>query len=101
MTSRKNRFISGIILIVFSFVIFSSVRFIIEHTDHECSGEDCSFCMELAVCRKLLRTFGSAVPAVSAVLLPASFSHAAKPLLIYFNDKDHYTLISLKVELLN
>ena len=100
MTSKKNRFISGLILIVFSFVIFGSACFIIEHTDHDCSGEDCPYCMELAVCNKILQTLGSAVPAAAAaIVLIAVFSAAENLLFSYSNN--HNTLISLKVELLN
>ena len=101
MTSRKNRIISGLILIVFSFVIFSSACFIIKHADHECTGEDCPFCTELSVCGKILQTLGNAVSfaAITAVVFFSALSDVNDHLLSYSDN--HNTLISLKVELLN
>lgn len=100
MTSRKRHFISALILVVFSFVIFGSACFIIEHADHECSGEDCPYCMELAVCGKILQSLGNAVPAAAAtIILVTAFFDTQRSIFTY--SIDHNTLISLKVELLN
>lgn len=100
MASKKDRFISGLLLMVFSFVIFGSAFFIIEHADHECTGEDCPYCTEIAVCGKILQTMGSAVSAkAAAIILFTAILDTQRPLFAY--STDHNTLISLKVELLN
>ncbi len=56
MSKGRNRAISWIVLVIFSLVIFCSSAFIIVHADHDCTGEDCSVCMELAECHKTLNT---------------------------------------------
>lgn len=100
MTSRRNTVISWILFIVFSFVIFSSSCFIILHSEHSCTGEECSVCDELAECHKILNTLDT--------ILICAF-HLASVIFALFvilkshvkTRSDHSTLISLKVELLN
>ena len=100
MTGSKNRVISWIILIVFSLVIFCSFAFIITHADHDCAGEDCSVCMELAECHNTLNTLGTAF-AASVHLAIMMFVLSAIVKSFTRTKTDHTTLISLKVELLN
>ena len=100
MTGSKKRFITMMILIVFSFVIFGSSSFIITHADHICTGEECAVCIELAECHKTLSMAGTASAggihlSVMLLLLYVLIKAAAG------TRTDHTTLISLKVELLN
>jgi hypothetical protein len=100
MSKSRNRAISWIVLVVFSLVIFCSSAFIITHTNHDCTGEDCSVCMELAKCHKTLNALGTAVTgglhlSVMMFALAVAIKHFTK------TRSDHTTLISLKVELLN
>lgn len=100
MTNSKKRVVSWIVLIVFSFVIFCSSCFIITHADHDCTGEDCSVCMELAECHNALNALGTAFIggvnlAVVMLILAVTASSFTK------TQTEHTTLISLKVELLN
>ena len=100
MTNSKKRTVSWIVLIIFSFVIFGSSCFIITHTDHNCTGEDCSVCMELAECHKTLNTLGTAFIGIlhlSVVMFVLSVIVRS----FTKGQTDHTTLISLKVELLN
>lgn len=100
MTSNRNRIISLILLLLFSFVILGSSCFIITHTGHDCTGEDCSVCMELAECHKTLNTLGNTFMGgvhIAVMILALSVIVNA---LIQTSSK-HTTLISLKVELLN
>jgi hypothetical protein len=100
MTSNKKRFVLWIILIVFSFVIFGSSTFIISHTDHDCTGEECTVCIELAECYKTLNTLGTAL--IGGVHLSAMmFVMFVTVRSFTKTTTDHSTLISLKVELLN
>ena len=99
MTNNKNRFFSWIVLLIFSFVILSSTLFIIVHTNHDCIGEECTICAELAECHKNLHTTGkvgsTAICLTSLLLIAFVLTQLSiKP------HHDHTTLISLKVELL-
>ena len=100
MSKIGNRAISWIALMVFSLVIFCSSAFIIVYADHDCTGEDCSVCMELTECHKTLNTLGTAFMGSVhlAVMMFVSFVIVRS---LAKTRSDHTTLISLKVELLN
>ena len=100
MSKSRNRAVSWIILIVFSLVIICSSAFIIVHADHDCTGEDCSICMELAQCHKTLHTLGTAVAGALQLTLMLCIVAALCNIIIR-SHSEHKTLISLKVELLN
>ncbi len=100
MSKSRNRAISWIVLVVFSFVIFCSSAFIITHTNHDCTGDDCSICMELAECHKTLNTLGTTVAGALQFTLILCFVTALCKVIIK-SHSEHSTLISLKVELLN
>ncbi|MBQ8979681.1 MAG: hypothetical protein IJ080_08010, partial [Oscillospiraceae bacterium] len=91
--------VSWIIFAVFSLVIFCSSAFIMIHADHDCTGEDCSVCMELAQCHKALQSLGTASGALwLALMLCAAVGFCVT---VARSRSAHTTLISLKVELLN
>jgi len=100
MTKIQNRAISWIVLFVFSFVIFASSCFIITHADHDCTGNDCPVCIELAQCSENIHTSNTAsVGTITlAMLIFALCAYAPAAIRIHC---EHTTLISLKVELLN
>ena len=100
MTNNKKRFVLWIILIVFSFVILGSSSFIITHADHDCTGEECSVCIELSECYKTQNTLGTALIG-SANLFTMMFVLFVTVNFFTKTIADHSTLISLKVELLN
>ena len=100
MSKGRVRVLSWVILLVFSLVIFSSSLFIITHAAHDCTGEDCSICMELAECHKTLHTLGTAVAGVLQLILILCIAAALYKVIIKTHSS-HTTLISLKVELLN
>ncbi len=100
MSKSKSRVLSLIVLLAFSFVIFTSSLFIIVHADHHCTGEGCAVCTELAECHNTLSALGTAV----AGTLPVSLILIAAAVLVCVTVQarsEHTTLISLKVELLN
>ena len=92
--------VSWIVLAVFSFVIFGSSAFTITHTNHECTGKDCSVCMELAQFHKTLHTLGTAGAGALQLTLMLCIAAVLIRIISYFHS-EHTTLISLKVELLN
>ena len=100
MAKSRNRAVSWIVLVVFSLVIFCSSAFIIVHADHDCTGEDCSICMELAQCHKTLNTLGTAVAGALQLTLILCIAVVLCKITIK-SHSSHTTLISLKVELLN
>ena len=100
MSKGRVRVLSWVILLVFSLVIFSSSLFIITHAAHDCTGEGCSICMELAECHKTLHTLGTAVKGVLQLILILCIVPAICKVIIKTHSA-HTTLISLKVELLN
>lgn len=100
MSKNRNRVVSWIVIVVFSLVIFCSTAFIITHNNHNCTGDDCSICMELAECHKVLHTLGTAVAGVLQLTLMLCIAVALCNIIIR-SHSEHTTLISLKVELLN
>ncbi|MBR5683487.1 MAG: hypothetical protein IKW96_09505 [Ruminococcus sp.] len=100
MTTSRKKFFSWIVLIIFSLVIFSSSCFIILHSNHVCTSEECSVCTELAECHKILNTLGTSV--MGGVHLSFTMFTVCAVLNLLTSCKSyHTTLISLKVELLN
>ena len=100
MSKGRVRVLSWVILLAFSLVIFSSSLFIITHAAHDCTGEGCSICMELAECHKTLHTLGTAVAGALQFTLILCIVPALCKVIIKTHSA-HTTLISLKVELLN
>jgi len=97
MAERKR---IGALLLCIGLVLVLSVStvFIFHEADHECAGEDCPICRNIAVNIRLLRTIG-----LAALMLTAVFSlqaaHAA------CGRQDRYacdcpeTLVSWKIRL--
>ncbi|MBP7186251.1 MAG: hypothetical protein KBA55_05700 [Ruminococcus sp.] len=100
MSKIEKRTVSWIVLVVFSLVILCSSAFIITHTNHECTGKDCSVCIVLAQCHKTLHTLGTAVAGALQLTLMLCIAAVLIRIISYFHS-EHTTLISLKVELLN
>ena len=100
MSKSRNRAVSWIILIVFILVIICSSAFIIVHADHDCTGEDCSICMELAQCHKTLHTLGTTVAGALQLTLMLCIVAALCNIVIR-SHSEHKTHISLKVEFLS
>ncbi len=100
MNKSRIRAVSWIVLVVFSLVIFCSSAFIIIHADHECTGVDCSVCMEIAQCQNTLRTLATAAAGMPK-FIPALCAAASLCCIVIKHLSEHTTLISLKVELLN
>jgi hypothetical protein len=100
MMNNKNRILSFMIFIIFSFVIFSSACYIAVHTDHVCSGENCSVCIELAECSHVLHTVNAeAAGVIKLMLLLITVAALIKAVIRVYSEHD--TLVSLKVELLS
>jgi hypothetical protein len=98
-SSMKKRLTSAFAALIFVLFIFVSSVYIIKHTDHHCTGEDCPICTELSQLRNTMRSLDTGAHAdvttetVAAVLL---LTADILPLSLVCS-----TPVSLKVRLLN
>jgi hypothetical protein len=97
MTGRKR---IGALLLCIGLVLVLSVSaaFIIHEADHDCTGEDCPVCRNIAVNIRLLRTIG-----LAALILPLLFLLPAAHAAYRRQDRDASfcpgTLVSWKIRL--
>ena len=96
---EKKKRIAAFLAVTILLVLLFSAAFIATEADHDCAGENCPICAQIAVCQNLLKTFSLAVciaafPAVvSYMLCRGSFACA--------DVIPRNTLVSLKVKLTN
>ena len=78
MTERKR--VGALLLCIGMILILSvSAAFILHEADHDCTGEDCPICRNIAVRIRLLRTAALAVAALAAFgLLLAALTACAR-----------------------
>ncbi len=66
-----KRFAAAVLAAAALLVVLSSCLFIVGHADHDCTGEDCPVCEQIAVCIQSLNTAAAAAAAAAlAVILP-------------------------------
>lgn len=61
----KKRILTAVLTALVLVVMLSSSLFIIEHVDHECTGEDCQICQQIYLCTQTLKTLSLAVIAAA------------------------------------
>ncbi|MCR5347606.1 MAG: hypothetical protein K6E38_07500 [Fretibacterium sp.] len=95
---EKKRLGAGVLAALFVLVALFSVAFIAVEAEHDCTGEDCPICRQMAVCANALK-FGL----VLAVFVPAGPVAAAGSFAVRLADAVCLclTLITLKVKLSN
>lgn len=95
----KKRILVAVLTALVLVVMLSSSLFIIEHADHDCTGEDCLICEQICLCTQTLKTLSIAV--ITAMVF---FALAA---LLYITIRQAETIcvphtpVSLKVKLTN
>ena len=96
---KSNKVIAIIITIYLFTTLLFSYLFIVENAHHVCTGEDCPICMEIEVAIHTIYSFKALpiLPLILAVL--CVFTHICMVIIEY--DCTKYTLITLKVELLD
>lgn len=99
MKSIRTRYAAALTAFIMMLVILCSSIFIIEHSEHDCKGSDCTICIELAQCRSNLLTFGTASAAITFAAILVVI--AAEVVTAIRTSSVGSTLITLKVELLN
>lgn len=61
----KKRILTAVLAALVLVVMLSSSLFIIEHADHDCTGEDCQICQQIYLCTQTLKTLSLAVIAAA------------------------------------
>lgn len=95
----KKRILTAVVAVLVLVVMLSSSLFIIEHADHDCTGEDCPICQQIYLCTQTLKTLSLAVTAAVAF--------CALSTLLYITIRQAETVcvphtpVSLKVKLTN
>ena len=79
-------------------MLFSEL-FIICESDHDCIGDDCPICAEIAICDTFLRQI--VLITVTLVLIGAALSYAFHGISVNQNQTHTSTPVSLKVKLTN
>lgn len=80
-------------------VLLFSAAFIAAEADHDCVGENCPICAQIAVCQNILKTFSLAV---CIAAFPAVFSYTlCRGSFACADVIPRNTLVSLKVKLTN
>ena len=96
---KKKRIAALLLAVTVLLVMLYSALFIAAEADHDCAGENCPICAQIAVCQNILKVFSltvciAAFPAVfSYTLCRGSFACA--------DVIPRNTLVSLKVKLTN
>lgn len=67
MYTKKQRSVAAVICIAFILVTLFSVLFIAKEANHDCSGESCPICEQLAQAEHTLKRLGSGTAEAGAV----------------------------------
>lgn len=70
----KKRILAAVLTALVLVVMLSSSLFIIEHADHDCTGEDCPICQQIYLCTQTLKTLSIAVIAATVFFALAALS---------------------------
>ena len=66
--TNHSRIAAAALAAITILVVLSSSVFIIEHADHDCTGEDCPICEQLYACAQNLKNLAAAVAVVMAMI---------------------------------
>lgn len=96
---KRLRYISALVALIFTLLIFTAAAFEAAEYDHKCCGEGCGICAVLQMCENMLRlgASGGAAAAAAVIVIAAVSALAAEHTRI----TKASTLISLGVRLDN
>lgn len=99
MMGKTKRILAMVMAVALFAVMLSSALFLAEEANHDCIGDGCQICLQLNLCRGILKSLSLAVHAALAALTVAY---------ILWGDfrpcqgsDGHITLVALKVKLSN
>lgn len=95
----RNRIFSIICILVLLICLIFSYEYVVSNAEHDCSGKDCSVCIQLETAVHFISSIKT-IPVLSSILIALcvftqAYAIPGKSICI------KNTLISLKVELLN
>ena len=99
MAKNRERVLAGILVCLLAFAILSSVFCISVNACHNCIGEGCAVCAQVATAEHTLKEFLPAAVTASSVAIVLFC--AAVILAPFFENTRENTLVTLKVKLLN
>lgn len=95
--TKRTRILFALTAALLAVVMLFSVFYIAAESGHDCAGEDCRICRQIAICRDTLRLLTLAMSAaVFAVLSGGAYCAAACG---RASAARKFTLVSLKVKL--
>ncbi len=68
--TKMNRTLTGIMAAMILLVMMFSAIFIVSHTDHDCTGEDCPVCACLQQCENILHGAGDGSRVTVSGIIP-------------------------------
>lgn len=96
---KKKRIAAAFLAVTILLVLLFSAAFIAAEADHDCAGENCPICDQIAACQNILKTFSLAV---CIAAFPAVFSYTlCRGSFACADVIPRNTLVSLKVKLTN
>lgn len=93
----KKRAAALLLALIMCFAFFSALVFIGAEGNHVCVGEDCPFCLQLAVCENLVKYTSFCAAACAAACFVMLFCVAVRRFAEFFSKKA--TLVSLNIKL--
>ena len=95
--TKRTRILLTLTAALLAVVMLFSVFYIAAETGHDCPGEDCRICRQIAICRDTLRLLALVVAAAVLATLPDAVHCAA--FCARASAARKFTLVSLKVKL--
>ena len=97
--TKKTRLFALIVAVMFFAVILFSTAFVVAEADHDCTGDHCAICHQIAICQNTLKQLS--LGAQVAALADALTYTLLRTVLPISNLHTLTTLITLKVKLSN
>lgn len=95
----RKRLVALAVGVIFCLTMVFSFAFVMAHADHDCIGEGCPVCREIAACLQTLRSGTAAAGLIAVAVAGLLFALPAAAPVDHNGSRD--TLITLKVKLSN
>lgn len=99
MMGKTKRILAMVMAVAIFAVMLSSALFLAEEADHDCIGDGCQICLQLTLCRGVLKSLSLVLLAAVAALTVACILWGNFRLCQ--GSDGHVTLVALKVKLSN
>ena len=96
---KTKRILAMLMAVAIFAVMLSSAFFLAEEAHHDCIGDGCRICVQMNVCRGILKSLSLVLHAAAAALAVACILCGSFRLRT--EASDHVTLVTLKVKLSN